>query len=49
VTLRQHEGRESLRLLQKLGLTRQVASKEVLEDAAVRSVGHGYGGVVETV
>lgn len=40
VTLSQGEGRESLSLGLELGLAGQVASEEILKDAAVGSVGH---------
>jgi hypothetical protein len=50
VTLRQNQRRESLGFLQQLGLARQIARKEVLEDAAVGSVGHDDdGGVLKGV
>ena len=41
VALGKDEGRELLSLDGILGLARQIASEEVLEDAAVGSVGHG--------
>lgn len=41
VTLCQDDGRQLLRLVEELGMARQVASKEVLEDAAVGGVCHG--------
>lgn len=40
VTLGEDESRELLRLGLELGLARQIASEEVLEDTAVGSVGH---------
>lgn len=48
MALGQHKRRESLGLRQQLGLARQIAGKEVLEDAAVGRVGHcDDGGVVK--
>lgn len=41
VALRQDDGGQRLGFRGKLGLARKVAGKEVLEDAAVGSVGHG--------
>jgi hypothetical protein len=48
MALGQHKRRQSLGLRQQLGLARQIARKEVLEDAAVGRVGHyDDGGVVK--